>query len=423
MAEKLACEGGKKVNTKPFPMWPQFQASTIKAAMEPLKSGKVNYWTGTKGMEFEQKFADWNGAKYGISTANGTAALHVGLAGLGIGPGDEVICPSYSFIASSFCICQAGAVPVFADVCRDDHVIDPADIEKKISKKTRAILVVHLYGVVCQMDPIMKLAKKYNLFVVEDCAQAHGGKYKDKKVGTIGDVGCFSFCQSKHFTTGGEGGAVITDNEDVAWQCRSFRDHGYDVKERLRLLEMEAKLPYIHNMVGFNFRMTEMQSVIGLCELKRLDSFHLKNRRRNAEYLTKELSGIPEILHLPVDTKERRNAFWLYPIIMNMSKLRVDIRTFWHAIADEGVPCGPVLWPQMYKEKAYQEKRGFGRLGYPFGDPNSRPEAVDYKNVVCKNAAGLEESTFFFAIHPVYTLNHVKLMVKAFKKVVEAYRK
>ncbi|MCM8818833.1 MAG: DegT/DnrJ/EryC1/StrS family aminotransferase, partial [Candidatus Omnitrophica bacterium] len=294
--EKLAIEGGKPVNTEPFPMWPSFSEKTIQMVSEPLKTGKVNYWTGEIGVKFEKEWAKYNGAKYCITTTNGTSALHTAVSALGIGPGDEVICPSYSFIASSFCILQAGALPVFADT-DESHTIDPNDIENKITDRTKAILVVHLYGVICNMDPIIEIAKKYNLYVIEDCAQAHGGEYKGKKVGTIGDVGCFSFCQSKHFTTGGEGGAVITNNEDLYWECMSFRDHGYDVKERLRLLEMEKKLMYIHRRVGFNYRMTEMQSLIGLCELERFDTWNLPNRRRNGRFLIDALKDHPLVLH------------------------------------------------------------------------------------------------------------------------------
>ncbi len=435
--QKLAIDGGKPVYDKPFPGWPSFQKSTIKAAMKPLETGKVNYWTGDEGkvpgrkrssmgMEFEYKFAKWLGTKYAISTSNGTAALHVALAGLGIGPGDEVICPSYSFIASSFCICQAGAVPVFADVQAGPkycHTIDPADIERKISKKTKAIICVHLYGQVCEMDKIMKIAKKHKLFVVEDCAQAHGATFKGKKVGTIGHCNAFSFCQSKTFTTAGEGGMVTTNDEEVAWQCRSFRDHGYDVKQRLDLLDMEAKLPYIHNMVGFNFRMTEIQSIVGLCELKRIDKWNLKNRRRNGEFLIEQLQKVDGVAVLPQHDKTVRNGFWLFPIVLDIEKFSVDITQFWHAVAAEGVPAGPVLWPQMYKEKAYRDHNGFGRLNYPFKDPNTRPEAVDYKNCHCENAAWLEERTFFTAVHPVYNLTHMRAIVKAIKKVADAYRK
>ena len=436
-AQQLAIDGGPKVHEEAFPSWPSFQKSTVKAAMKPLETGKVNYWTGTDGkvpgrkhasmgMEFEYEFAKWVGADYGISTSNGTSALHVALAGLGIGPGDEVICPSYSFIASSFCICQAGAVPVFADVQAGPkycHTIDPADIEKKISRKTRAIIPVHLYGQVCQMDKIMRIAKKHNLFVIEDCAQAHGATFKGKTVGTMGHCNAFSFCQSKTFTTAGEGGMVTTDDEEVAWQCRSFRDHGYAVKERLDLLDMEAKLPYIHNMVGFNYRMTEMQSIVGLCELKRVDTWNLKNRRRNGAFLIEKLQGVDGIRVLPQHDSVVENGFWLFPIVLDIGKFSVDIAQFWHAVAAEGVPAGPVLWPQMYKEKAYREHNGFGRRNYPFKDPNTRKAAVDYKKCHCEKAAWLEDCTFFTAVHPVYTLSHMRAIVRAIKKVADAYRK
>ncbi|MBR2886367.1 MAG: aminotransferase class V-fold PLP-dependent enzyme, partial [Clostridia bacterium] len=168
-----------------FPGWPQFAPETLEDVLEPIKTGKVSYWTGKKGMEFEEMFAKWMGAKMAISCTNGTAALHIALASLNIGPGDEVIVPSYSFIASSFSVVQAGAIPVFADVT-DDHTIDPACIEALITKRTKAIIVVHLYGVVADMGPVLEIAKKHNLKVVEDCAQCIGGEYKGIKAGLIG---------------------------------------------------------------------------------------------------------------------------------------------------------------------------------------------------------------------------------------------
>lgn len=428
-AGKLAVEGGRPVNAMPFPRWPSLNMSVMEDIERILETGGVNYWTGklpgetrSVGMKFEEEWAKWCGAKFGISTTNGTSALHTALAGLGIGPGDEVIVPSYTFIATSFAVCQAGAVPVFADVERESHTLDPKDVEAKISDRTRAIMPVHLYGVIANMGPLLEIAEKHKLKIVEDCAQAHGGQYQGKKAGTIGDVGAFSFCQSKHFTTGGEGGAVITDDEEVAWQCRSFRDHGYDVKERLRLLELEAKLPYIHNSVGFNYRMTEIQSAIGLRELARFQSWNLPTRRRNGEYLTNRLAGVNQIKHLPLDTSERRNAFWMFPIVVDIEQLREkDIRKIVHAIEKEGVPAGPVMWPQCYQERAYQEHNGFGRLRYPFEDPSARKEAVQYDKVHCPNAAWLEERTFFLPCHPVYQIEHMEMLGAAVAKVLGAY--
>lgn len=417
----LAVDGGTPITTDPFPAWPQFTDEMIAAAAEPLRSGKCNYWTGPLGQQFEQQFAEWCGAGYGISTTSGTSALHVALGGLGLGPGDEVIVPSYTFIASSFSVCQAGAVPVFADVEPESHVISAEDAEAKVSDRTRAIMVVHLYGEVCDMDAINAVAERHDLLVVEDCAQAHGATYKGTKVGVLGDIGAFSFCQSKTFTTGGEGGAVVTDDEDVAWVCRSFRDHGFDVRSRLQLLELESKEAYIHNTLGWNFRMTEMQSAIGLEALKLLDTWNLPNRRRNGQYLIERLSDIPQVRRLPRHDDQIQNGFWLFPIIMDTDRLTCDLKTFTQALTAEGIPNGPVMWPQCYLENAFQEHNGFGRLKYPFRSPDTRPEAVDYEKTFCPNAAWVEERCFWVPTHPTYELSHMKLIADGIEKVAAAY--
>ena len=193
-SHKLALHDGPKAVSTPLPHWPSFDDAAIKAVEEVLRSGKVNYWTGGRGMEFEREFARWQGSKYAISVATGTAALHVSLAALGIGPGDEVIVPSYTFIASSFAIVQAGAVPRFADVNLQDHCLSVESAEKLVTRRTRAIMPVHLYGNVCDMDQVRTFARKHNLFVIEDNAEAFGGVYKGKKTGTLGKIaGCLAY--------------------------------------------------------------------------------------------------------------------------------------------------------------------------------------------------------------------------------------
>lgn len=424
MKDKLAINGGPKAVTGKLPGWPQFSDKTKKAVLEPLETGQVNYWTGTKGMEFEQKWAEYNGARFAISCNSGTSALHTALAAAGIGPGDEVIVPSYTFIATSFCIVQAGAIPVFADVNRDDHCISAKDIAAKITPRTRAVIPVHLYGNVCDMDPIMKLARKHELFVLEDCAQAHGGEYKGRKVGTVGHAGAFSFCQSKAFTTGGEGGAVITNEEDLAWECRSFRDHGYNVRERIRLLEMEQKLPYIHDRVGFNYRLTEMQSVIGIHELARFEKWNLANRRRNAEILLEQLKDVKEIQYLPVHNEKRKNGFFVFPITLALDKLTCDIKTFLAALTAEGVPNHPVFWPQCYQERAYQEHNGFGAAKFPFESKEYTLSAsVQYQNVECPNSRWHQDRTFITVVHPTLSPANMKQIAKGIRKVVAAFSK
>lgn len=417
----LAIHGGSPITTEPFPPWPWFPEEMIEAAMEPLRSGRCNYWTGPLGMRFEAAFAQWCGSRFGVSTSSGTTALHAALGSLGIGPGDEVIVPSYTFIASSMAICQAGAVPVFADVEPESHSLSAESVRTKLSPSTRAILPVHLYGEVCDMDALLAVAREHDLKVVEDCAQAHGATYGGKKVGTLGDMGAFSFCQSKTFTTGGEGGCVVTDDEEAAWICRSFRDHGYDVSARLALLEMEAKLPYIHNIVGYNFRLTEMQSAIGLKQLEVLDTWNLPNRRANGEALLAALDGIAQIRKLPTHNEKIRNGFWLFPIILDIDALTCTIGEFTAALGAEGIPTGPVMWPQCYREKVYAEHRGFGRLRYPFEDPATRPEAVRYTECHCPNAAWVEQRCFFVPTHPTYTRGHMDLIARGIRKVIGAF--
>ena len=418
--EKLAIDGGKKVWSKGFPAWPQFDKKTDKKVLDILHSGKVNYWTGPIGMQFEEAWAKWLGVKNAVSVSNGTAALHVALTALGVGSGDEVICTSYSFIASSFCALQAGALPVFCDV-GTDHLLDPKKIEACITSRTKAIVVVHLYGMVADMDPIMKIAKKHKLYVVEDCAQCFGGVYKGKKAGTIGTVSCFSFCQSKHFTTGGEGGMVCCNDDDLAWEIRSVRDHGYDVRAKLNLLKMEGKQLYIHRRVGYNFRMTEIQSAIGLGELARFDKWNLPQRKKLGKALIKGLAGHPLVKYAPVDTPERQNAFWLVPFVLDTSKLKCTMKEFIAAVQAEGAFAYSVLWPEMYKEEAYTKQKGFGSRQYPFKDPAARK--IDYTKFNCKVENSLADSTIAFWTHPTYTLEFIANDVKAFKKVAAAMMK
>ncbi|MBR5459565.1 MAG: DegT/DnrJ/EryC1/StrS family aminotransferase [Clostridia bacterium] len=406
-----------------FPMWPQFDPKSLEEIVEPLKNGKVSYWTGKKGMEFEDKFAEWSGAKMAISCTNGTAALHIALASLGVGPGDEVIVPSYSFIASSFSAVQAGAIPVFADVT-EDHTIDPDCIEKLITKRTKAIVVVHLYGVVCDMARIMDIAKKHDLKVVEDCAQCIGGRFNGKMVGTIGDAGCYSFCQSKHFTTGGEGGMVITMDEDLGWECRSFRDHGYDVRTRMNMLALEEKLPYIHRRVGFNYRMTEIQSIIGINELARFDTYNLPRRIKYAKMYDEAFAGVKGIAKLPYNSAERENSYWWYPITLDLDAIDCKAQDVLKELAGMKIPCYGIQWPEAYEEKAYQEHGGFGSCKFPFESAEyADPKSVDYKSVVCPKAKSLRDRTVCLFLHPTWDESHIERCINGLKAVLANHTK
>jgi dTDP-4-amino-4,6-dideoxygalactose transaminase len=424
MSIQLAIKGGAKAVTNKLQGWPQFDEPAIKAVEDVLRSGKVNYWTGKRGMEFEKKFAEWQGSKYAVSVATGTAALHVALNALGIGPGDEVIVPSYTFIATSFSVVQAGAIPRFADVNREDHCISVESAEKLVNERTKAIMPVHLYGNVCDMDKIMAFAKKHNLFVIEDNAEAFGGVYKGKKTGTIGHIAGCSFCQNKTFTTGGEGGMVTTDDEELAWTSRSFRDHGYDVKQRLSLLELEQKLPYIHNMVGWNYRMTEMQSAIGLAELERMDTWNMPRRRRNAQLLIDALKTSKLIKHFPINTPERQNGWFVLAFSLDVENMNCDIKQFVTAATAEGAPVWKVFWPQCHTERAFQEGIAFGRSGFPFKSKEyANPASVDYSDVDVPNARWHEAHTFTCFAFPTFTESDMEQIAAAILKAIKAYEK
>jgi len=240
-----------------FSSWPNYSEEEIFAVSEVLRSNKVNYWTGLQGREFEKEFAAYTDSQYAIALANGTLALDLALHALSIGDGDEVIVTSRTFIASISSIINAGATPIFADVELDSQNISAATIKTVLSKKTKAIICVHLAGWPCEMDDIMALAEDKNLYVIEDCAQAHGTKYKGRSVGSIGHIGAWSFCQDKIMTTGGEGGMLTTNNESLWRKAWAFKDHG---KSYAAVYEKEHPPGYrwLHESFGTNWRLTEM---------------------------------------------------------------------------------------------------------------------------------------------------------------------
>jgi len=265
----------------PFAPWPSFTAEEAEAVREVILSNRVNYWTGTEGREFEREFAAWCGSKHAIALANGTVALDVALHALDIGPGDEVVVTPRTFIASVSCVVNAGATPVFADVDARSGNITAATIERVITPRTKAVICVHLGGWPCDMDPIMALAGRHGLKVIEDCAQAHGARYKGRSVGTIGHVGAWSFCQDKIMTTGGEGGMVTTDDEWLWRAMWSYKDHG---KSYAAIYERDHPpgFRWVHDGFGTNWRMLEVQAAIGRIQLRRMSNWTAR-RRANAE--------------------------------------------------------------------------------------------------------------------------------------------
>ena len=336
----------------PFPPWPNFSLEEADAVRNVLLSNRVNYWTGEEGRRFEEEFAVWTGARYAIAMANGTVALDAALLALGVGPGDEVVVTPRTFLASASSIVNSGAVPVFADVDRDSQNITVETIRPVLTPRTRAIVCVHLAGWPCAMDAIMDLAMERGLFVIEDCAQAHGARWQDRSVGTFGHVGAWSFCQDKIMTTGGEGG-MITTNDRALWsRLWSMKDHGKSweaVYER----EHPPGFRWLHENFGTNWRMTEMQAAIGRIQLRRMKTWH-SERLRNASTLwdaARHLHG----LRVPILPSTIEHAAYKCYVFVDPSVLKPD----WHRdrivkeITRQGVPCYTGSCSEVYLEKAF----------------------------------------------------------------------
>jgi len=273
-----------------------------RAVVQVLESGMLA--SGPKVEKFEKMFAEYVGVKYAVATTSGTAALHLALLSLGIGKGDEVIVPSFSFIATANSVLFCNAKPVFCDVKPDSFNIDVDKIESLISDKTKAIIPVHLYGQPADMKPILEIAEKHGLYVIGDAAQAHGAEYNGKKIGSFGDVECFSFYPTKNMTTG-EGGMLTTDDEEIAEVARSLRNHG---RER-------AKGGYEHKRLGYNYRMTDIAAAIGIEQLKKLEKFN-EARRKNARFFDKELDGV-EGIEVPYVMENVKHVYHQYTLKCN----------------------------------------------------------------------------------------------------------
>lgn len=371
-----------------FSPWPAFTQEEADAVTRVLLSNKVNYWTGNECRQFEQEFAAFAGTEYAVALGNGTLALDLALKALGIGPGDEVVTTPRTFLASASSIVTAGATPVFAEVDRDTQNITAESIRAVLSPNTRAVICVHLAGMPCDMDPIMALAREKNLFVIEDCAQAHGATYKGKSVGSIGHVGAWSFCQDKIMTTGGEGGMVTTNDRALWSRMWSYKDHGKSweaVYER----EHPPGFRWLHESFGTNWRMTEMQGVIGRIQLQRMADWTAK-RRANAERLWQVARNLPG-LRVPELPEWAGHAAYKCYAFVEPGQLAAgwDRDRIMQAINARGVPCFSGSCSEVYLEKAFDDCPSDGRTWRP---AERLPVARE-----------LGETSLMFLVHPTLT--------------------
>jgi dTDP-4-amino-4,6-dideoxygalactose transaminase len=398
--DRLAVDGGAPVRTDPLPLWPQFDAGDIDAVAGVLRSGKVNYWTGDECRQFESEFAAHCGVRYGVALANGTVALELAIEALGVGQGDEVIVTPRSFMASVGTVVLRGAKAVFADVDPDTQNITAETIAPLITSRTSAILCVHLAGMPCDMDPIMDLATSNGLLVIEDCAQAHGARYKGRPIGSFGHVSAFSFCQDKIMTTGGEGGMLVTNDEDVWRRAWAYKDHGKSYKT---VYEVDHKpgFVYLHESFGSNWRLTEMQAAIGRRQLQKLPDWH-KRRTANADLLVKGLEGLAalRVPPVPADIDPAWYKFYCFvrPEVLKPGWDRYRVK---ETISAEGIPCYSGSCPEIYREKA-------------FAGTGMEPEAP------LPVAAELGETSLMFLIHPTLGEREMAETIAATRKVLAA---
>ena len=395
----LAMDGGEPVTREPFAPWPHFPADEVEAAAAVLRSGKVNYWTGEEGRAFEREFASFAGVKHAIALVNGTLALELALFGLNIGPGDEVIVPARTFIATASCAVMRGATPVCADVDRDSGTITAETIRAALSPRTRAVIVVHLAGWPCEMDPILELCRERRIQVVEDCAQCHGATYQGRPAGSMGDVAAFSFCQDKIMTTGGEGGMLLT-NDSALWErCWAFKDHGksYDAVYRR---EHVPGFRWLHESFGSNWRLTEMQSALGRIQLGKLPE-SMRLRRAHAAALAECFSRI-QALRVPVPPGHAGHAVYKLHVYLRPERLRDGWarQRVIEAINAEGVPCFSGSCSEIYLEKAFPEA---------LRPPHRLPVARE-----------LGETSLMFQVHPTLTAENLRATCAAVEKVMQA---
>lgn len=333
--------------------WPVHDEDERQAVNEVLLSGCTNYWTGTHCQSFEKEFAAFVGTKHAIAVMNGTVALEAALVALDIGRGDEVITTCRTFIASASCIVMRGAKPVLADVDINSQNITAETIESCITKNTKAIIVVHLAGWPADMPAILALAKKYNLKVIEDCAQAHGATIQNRMVGSWGDVAAFSFCQDKIITTGGEGGMITTNDDALFEKIWSYKDHG---KNHQKAYQESSAIGFkwLHDSFGTNWRMTEMQAAIGRIQLRKLPSW-LQIRKRNATLLNQQLNHTPG-LRVTLPTSDINHAYYKYYVFVEPHLLKKD----WHrnriiqALHTMNVACFTGSCSEIYHEQAFK---------------------------------------------------------------------
>ena len=394
MPVQLAVDGGEPVRRAPFPsLWPALGEEDVAVAAEVLRSSRLTSLTSGVVAEFEADFARYHGVRHALATSSGTTAIHLALAAIDVGPGDEVIVPAQTFIATATPVMFQRATPVIVDVDADTFNLLPSAVEAAITPRTKAIIAVHLNGHPAPMDELGALAESHGLVLIEDAAQAHGALYKWRNVGTFGRMSCFSFWQDKIISTAGEGGAVITDDDALAERVARLRHHGEG--------PTEGERKYYHLELGYNYRLSAVQAAVGRTQLSHLDEY-LEARRRNAAYLTERLRALPEV-QPPVVAGGCVHSYYRYICKLRTGLVTVPIDRFQTAVAFEGVPCFRPYPTPLHQQPVFRN--------------------AGYGQVSCPNAETLAGQLFAIQVHPTIQQRDLDDAVAAIEKVAAAYRK
>lgn len=414
MKSKLAIFGGTPVLKRPLPSPYLLDKKEIAVATKLLKGGPLSDFVGAPGKFFlggkhvralEAAFVKKFGIKHAVSFNSATTALHATLVALGIGPGDEVIVPPYTMSATPMSVLMNGAVPIFADIDPETFCFDSKSVEKNITKRTKAILVVNLFGQAADFDKLLPLAKKHHLKIIEDNAQAPGALWRGRYTGTIGDIGIFSFNVHKTIQAG-EGGVLVTNDDKYALRAQMCRNHGEN---------LAARYPDAGPLIGSNYRMTELAAALCEAQLSRLD-FLTSKRRVLVAYLTKSLKGV-EGIKVPQVAKENHHVYYVYPILIDEKKLGISRNKFVDAMTAEGYPMSKGYLEPLYLLPVFQKRQAFNATHFPFDYQGMKQ---NYKKGICPVTERLYEKEFTFTNlcqHP-RTKKDVDLFVQALKKVL-----
>lgn len=413
MGKKLALLGGNKVREKPFPPHPIIGEEEKKAVMQVLESGKLSTFVaqpgehflgGVKIKQFEGNFASYHGIKYAVAFNSATAALHAAVVACGVKPGEEVIVPPYTFTSTATCALMHNAIPVFVDIEPDIFCLDPAKIEPAITPRTRAIIPVHLFGHPVDMDEIMAVAKKHNLRVIEDAAQAPGAIYKGRLVGTIGDCGIFSFTETKNIMTG-EGGMLITNDKEIAEIAQMIRNHGEVI------LESQSQRTYRSDILGWNYRMTELEAALGIEQLRKLDTLN-QRRIKLANYLSEKLAEI-DGLTPPINRPWVKHVYYVLPVKYDEGKIGIPRDLFVKALVAEDIPFGAGYVRPLYLNPIYHENKPFIYNYYG--------KEINYDKGLCPVTERLYERELMLTAvcRPPATREDMDDIVRAIHKILE----